>query len=250
MEKRTLLEIVNDVAASMDYETVSDIGETPESEQIARIARSAYYELLSKDDWPHLKTLVQLQALNDPAKPNFLKVPDDIAEVWNIRYNTTPFGEDKQTSRPIRFYAHPSDFIEKILGRDTTAPNVIEVEYNNIPLYIRNDRPPKYCTTFDDQYIVFDSFDENVDSTLQSSRVLVEGLRSPPWSASNTFTPDLPARLFPVYVSKVRILANSYLRQVRVREDEYDNRTGMNRLRRKMRVSQPIRRVHYGRRQP
>lgn len=249
MEKRTLLEIVNDVATSLDYETVSDIGETPESERIVRIARMCYMEIMSKEDWPHLKVVTRLESLSDPTKPFMLKIPTDLAEIHTIRYETTPDGSDRKTWQTIEYLPFPNDFLDKVLTRDTSRDEieVYETEEGiSIPVYI--DRFPSFCTTFDDVHLVFDAFNEDVDSTLQNSKTVVNGISSKGWVNSNTFVPDMPARMFPLYEAKVRVKANEYLRQVRLSEDLYETRSGFNRLRRKTRVSEENRKPRYGRR--
>lgn len=250
MEKRNLLEIVNDVAASLDYEEVSDIGDTPESEQIVRIARSAFNQLSVDSDWSHQRVLSALTALDDPDHPNALAIPDNIIEVYEIKYDKREFGETRKNFEHVPFYVYPQDFLDCVLDRDDTDDDITLYDTpgdNSISLPIRTDRAPEFCTTFDDKYVVFDSFDSEVDSTLQQSKNMVIGLSSASWQNTNTFVPDMPARMFPVFLAKVRVLANQYLRQVTSREDLHDLRSGINRLRRKQRLTQQHRRPNYGR---
>lgn len=249
MDQRTLLEIVNDISVTLDFETVSDIDETPESERIVRLAKMVYQGLMANGDWPHLKTLTRLEALNDPERPTFLKIPNIIAEITSVRYEITDAGDEKRQFKEVEYFEHPSDFLDKVLHRDTSRDNVeILQNHEGVPIPVFNSQPPTYCTTFDDTYLVFDSYDINIDSTLQSHKSIVEGLRGYHWHNENTFVPEMPGRMFPVYMAKLSLVAGEKLRQTYSQEDAYDARVGISRLRRKSRVIPEKRKPRYGRR--
>ena len=69
--KKTLLEIVQNILNEMDSDEINSIDETVEASQVAQIVRSCYDEIISRDNWPHLKKMVQLEASDDITKPNY-----------------------------------------------------------------------------------------------------------------------------------------------------------------------------------
>ena len=59
--RMTLLEIVQDVLNDIDSDNVNSIRDTVESEQVAAIVKSCYFEMIGNRNWPHLKKLFQLE---------------------------------------------------------------------------------------------------------------------------------------------------------------------------------------------
>jgi len=249
MEKRTLLEIHNDVAVSLDYEEVSTLGETPESDQVARIIRNEYSKLMDRLDWPHLKIVTELNGLGDTARPNFMEVPSTVAMITDIRYDVTKVGDPNQIISKIKFYENPDDFLNKVYSRNTSDSNV--VVYNTaegIPIWTINDQPPTFCTTFDDNILIFDSFDNLTESTLQGSKSIVRALKGSAWVEDDNFTPDIPVNLFSTFVSKCKLVANEQLRQVTLRTEGRDFQIGLNHASRQIRIKNSVRKPNYGRR--
>jgi hypothetical protein len=73
-----------------------------------------------------------------------------------------------------------------------------------VPLFITNNAAPSYWTSFDDKHIVFDSYNADVDTTLQSSKCYCYGEREPEWTSTDEFIPDIPAKMFPYFVSETK----------------------------------------------
>lgn len=248
MEKRTLLEIINDCMVSMDGETVSDISDTPESEQVARIIRNEYSKLMSRLDWKHLKVVDQLDGLADVTQPNFMKVPATIAQIDSIRYDATETGDTNKNIVDVTFYEDPNDFLDMIYSRNTGDSNVsIFTTDDGIPIWTLTDEAPSYCTTFDDDTIIFDAYNAAEDSTLQASKSIVRGLRSSGWTENKDFTPNMPIDMFPLFVSKCKVIVNEQLRQLSLPSELRDSEILLNRQRRKSRVNNVNRKPNYGR---
>jgi hypothetical protein len=249
MEKRTLLQIINDVAVSMDYETVNDISDTPEAERIARIARNEYSKLMSIDEWPHLKVVAPLEGLSDVTQPNFMRVPALVAQIDSIRYTSTETGDTDESIGNVEYIENFNEFLDKIYQRNTSddAIEIFETD-DGIPIWTYTDRAPTFCTSFDDDIIIFDAYNADEDSTLQSSKSLCIGLRAVAWEDDKDFIPALPINMFAMYISKVKVVANEQLRQVALTTEANDYQFHFNRLSRKKRVNQPTNtRPNYGR---
>lgn len=249
MERRTLLEIVNDVNASMDYEAVDSISDTPEAEQVARLVRGEYFKFASLFEWDHIKTTTKLEGLGDTDYPTTMKIPNTVAQVVGIRYLTTESGADNENISVITFYENPQDFLDKIYLRNT-SDDTVDLLYDNaegIPLFIKTDEGPNYATTFDGIHIVFDSYDSDVDTTLQQSKSVVTGYKASAWINTNSAYPDLNVELFPLFITKCKLICNEQIRQVTLRQESRDFIRMFNRLKRKTRVQVPHRKPNYGR---
>ena len=247
MIKLSLLEIIQDVLSSASNDAVTDVGETEDSEQILKIAKSVYYEMMARADWPHLKSTKTLEGLGDSAKPAMMKVPADIVEIQNIKYDTTQLGETQIKWTAIDL-VDKEEFLDRIYERDSSATYIqVMTTADGIPIFIRNDQGPSYCTTFDDVYLIFDAFDSAVDTTLIAAKSQANVIISPTWTNSNSFIPNMPPRMFPTYLAKVRALAHELLEQRTLDIDAADGKRGLNRLTRKTAISKPVLKRNYGR---
>ena len=247
MEKFTLLQIVQDVLASMGNDKVTDIGESEDAEDVAKLVRLEYDKLMAADDWKHLKTVKNLTSGGDSTKPTMMKVPTDVAEVTDIRYNKIKSGETAPNWDKIDIL-EPADFMNIILERSTDASNVSSYTLaDGAQIIYYNDTAPSCCTSFDDEYIIFDAIDTGIDTTLQASKSIAEVINLITWTETNSFVPDMPARMFPTLMSRCRVIANELIEQRSIKIDAADAKSGLNRLRRKTAVTQQVTKRKYGR---
>ena len=247
MEKFTLLYMVQDVLASMGNDKVSDITESEDSEDVAKIIRLEYDKLMSDDDWAHLKTVTRLTAVGDSTKPTMMQVPTNVAEVTDIRYNKIELGDTAPKWRSVTIM-EPVDFLNMVLERNTDNSAIDSFTTDEgVQILYYNDRAPEYCTSFDDEYIIFDAIDTAVDTTLQHNKAVAEVIMQPSWSVANDFIPDMPARMFSTLLAKSRVVANELIEQREIKVDADDARSGRNRLRRKAAVTKQVNKRNYGR---
>lgn len=247
----TLLEVVQRTLDAMNHNSVNSISDTIEATQIAKEARNVYYELMDRDDWPHLLKAQPLEAVSDTARPNYLKIPVDVVRIDRIRYEITQSGDTNRTFDEIDFL-EPNEFLEYVLQRNSSDSNVTVVtSFGGIPMFVRNDQRPYYWTTFDDDYIVFDSYDSVVDTTMQSSKSIVHCKEIPTWTHSDTFVPDMPDQMFSTFVAEVTAAAFNYWKQGTSVRDETRAARGISRLRKDAeKHNEHEQKVNYGRRRP
>lgn len=209
--KMTLLEIVQDVLNDMDSDEVNSISDTVEATQIANICRSVFYDVITTVDLPEHAELMTVTGLSNSAKPNFMDA-DGITEIKELRYNVSEtLGE---LEYKLINYVPPDEFVQRIVTRDTTATEVILVQdpTSGISLPIINDKMPDYYTSFDDRYLCFDSYKSTVDTTLQTSKTMVLGIKIPSFSMVDSATPDMDDTIFPYYLAEVKSRALSLLK--------------------------------------
>lgn len=229
--RMTLLEIVQRVLSAMNHDSVNSISSTVESRQIAEEAMVTYYDLMDRDEWPHLLQLIQLEGLSDTTKPNYMKIPAEAVRIDDIRYEDTISGGTNRSFKRIHQLT-PSEFLDMVLCRNSSDSNITVVEnHNGIDMFIENDKAPEYWTTFDDEYIVFDSYDSAVETTMHANKSMVQAKVIPLWSSTDTFIPDMPDQMFSVYLSEVTAAAFTYWKQGQSPKDEQRASRGISRLR-------------------
>lgn len=79
--------------------------------------------------------------------------------------------------------------------------------------FYKNDRQPQYCCILSNYYVIFDSYDNSQDSTLQASKSMCFGQVVPTFKLVDTFIPDLDAQQFPLLINEAKALAFYELKQ-------------------------------------
>lgn len=217
MSKKTLLGIVQDILSSMDGDEVNTIFETTESSQVARCVSESYDIILSNSDLQEHIGLFELTPLG-PTKPVLMQMPSNASSIEWIKYNRKNSLDDYPQMQPIsylpldefvqRMYQLPSQ-IESDIGSFSHIINNSEIE-----IYYRNNVPPSWYTTLDDDLLLFDSYDSELESNLQDQNSLAFGKLSPVFQMIDTFVPPLGASKFQLLIQEAKAQAFAELRQV------------------------------------
>lgn len=246
--KMTLLEQVQDILSDMNSDNVNSIFDTVEAQQCANMIRSTYYSTITQGKWPHLSRLFRIASSGDNTKPTHMYIEDQIKEIHWVKYDVRENSTDPIKYRDIA-WMEPHDFVTHVMSRDASKDNVDSVfDYNGTPLLIINDHAPSYYTTFDDQYLVFDSYNKDVDSTIQHSKTQAYGSIIPEFEMLDEFVIDLPAKAFPSFHNECKSVA--FLRIKEVFDAKADDAARKGRFalaREKRRVSNGVRYPNYGR---
>lgn len=199
----------------MDSDEVNSISDTTESLQVASIVKETFYFLIDNRKIPENNGLLQLTALGDTTHPSHMKAPTNYQTIDWIKYDIVKTGDTAPVFRDIRFIDNVS-FLSMINSRDPNASNIIPItDITSLStLLIRNDSHPEVWTSFDDEYVVFDSYDSAIDVTLQQSKTMAFGKQEPAWSQVDTFIPDLDSSLFSLLLNEAKAQAFITLKQV------------------------------------
>ena len=189
--KRTLLELTQSILNDLDGEPVNSIFDTEEAIQYANVVRDTYFNIVAARQTPEHDELIKLTALSDSARPNFFKYPDNVKEIRLFEYN----GKEVYWRDPIKFLESLPTAGQDDVGTTTDPVSGITLTY-------RNSKDPRYYTSFDNQYIVCDSYDMSVDTTLQESKTRCWGTKYPTFTLSDSFVPDLNETLFPYLLAE------------------------------------------------
>lgn len=246
--KMTLLEIVQNILSDMNSDEVNHISDTTESMQVASVVRDTYYELASNRLWPTNKQLITLTALSNSARRTHLRIPDNVAEVRDIRYNCKKITDTADKWTGIKQMS-PDEFLDMSLARDISKTNVeYSTDISGLVLYILNDTAPTYWTTFDDEYIIFDSYDNDVDSTIQQSKIIAQADLTPDFRMEDNYVPDLPTKAFPFFLSEAKSVSFNTVKQApNQKEEQRSRRQRIWLAREKWRTQDGIVRPDYGR---
>lgn len=247
--KLTLLEMVQDILSDMNSDEVNSINETTEALQVAQIIKSTYFELLDGKNWPHLRKLLPLDASGDNTRPVYMKVPELIKELEWIEYDCKKITETRDNWKTIR-YVTPDEFVRRTSRYNSDSDDVVGItDFSGVKLLIKNNAAPEFYTSFDDEWVVFNSYDMLVDTTLQGSKTRCSAYVSPGWQMLDTFIPDLPSEMFSALLAEAKSTAFLYIKQAANQKAEQQAQRQRARMsRRAFQVAGGIRLPAYGRR--
>lgn len=212
--KLSLLQMVQDILNDLDSDTVNSIDDTVEAGQVAQIVKTCFNEMMNNRNWPHQRKLMQFDVVGTLAKPNYIITPDTVKELELFQY-------DKRKTEDSRFlyseitYKEPDDFLRFISTRNGNDINTqTVVDFSGTALLIRKDIAPTYWTSFDDTYIITDSYDSAVDSTIKKSKTQFLAYCIDEWVHEDSAIPAMPAEAFPALLEEAKSTAFFVLKQM------------------------------------
>jgi hypothetical protein len=196
--KKTLLEIVQSILSDMDSEDVNTISDTLEAQQIAGVVEDTFYNIVATRDIPEHHSLIKLTALSDTSYPTHFIFPDNVKAITGLWYDKSALGTLEYGD--IKWVA-PETFLSRTDGRSSDYVSVADKSAGT-NLRIGTAQMPTFYTSFDDEYIVMDSYDNTVDTTLTSSKIRAMGSTIPVFSQTDAYVPDLDATMFPYLIAE------------------------------------------------
>lgn len=206
MAKKTLLEIVQDILSDMTDDEVNSISDTVESMQVAVIVKSTYEAMISNKNWPHLRKVIQLDATTDSELPNYLTLPEGIKECLRVEYNKRTESDLTRDRWEEVKWVEPDEFLIMTAAYNTKNTNVQRItDYGGADILIKNDQHPSFYTSFDDTNLVFNSYNINVEDTLQNSKNRAIVYKEPEeLLLIDTAIPNLPSEAFPALIAEAK----------------------------------------------
>lgn len=221
--KMTLLDLVVDILNDLDGDEINSIDDTTESQQVAQIVKSTFFALMHVRNWKSKSQLLQLIASGDDALPTHVTLPDNLSELTFVNYDCARENQGRKIYRPVR-YVYPDEFLRRQNQYDDSTDYVdIIQDPSGVELMIRNDMPPTVWTSFDDNVLVFDSYDKAVDDTIQTSKIQAMGFVTPGWEHTDTFIPPIPEEEFTLLLEEAKSRAALKLRQVADQKAEQES---------------------------
>lgn len=218
MAKMTLLEIVQNILSATDSDEVNSISDTVESLQVANVVRETYDEQFNNITEPSFKGLIQLEGLSDVIRPNYMRVPDTVGNFEWIRYR-----DDRNDGRfGVVDYYEPEEFLERQFQYTTSSDNTFLTTdpVSSVQYYIKTNISPRIYTLFDNNYIAFDSYDSDYDTTLHAAKTAAFGAKLQPFLLEDDFIPSLDANLFPLLLAEAKSTSFINFKQITSTKEE------------------------------
>lgn len=211
--KRTLIEMVQDILSALDAEEVNSIDDTLEATQVANIIKNCYLNMATTRNWTGQRKLLSFNHSATLDRPTHIRSPENIKEMILFKYNVAK--EDDQMEYREISYREPDVFLRLVSSRGVDTPNTkIITDTGGTPLVIITNKPPSYWTSFDDTYIVCDSYDSQVDDTLKASKTQVLAYMYPEFKLLDSFVPEMPAEAFQALYNESKSIAFVEVKQV------------------------------------
>lgn len=223
--KYNLLEIVVDILNDMDGDFINSIDDTEEALQVAQIVKSTYQAMMSNRNWPHTARVINITPFANSLLPTHTTLPDNVKELISVYYDTKRNGETRLNYRQIK-YLDPDDFLRLVNQRNNDDVNCDVIQDpSGVKLLIMTNKAPEYYTSFDDETMVFDSYDSSVDNTIQANKTQVRAYTIPTFEMSDDFIPDLPDEAFTALIEEAKSKAMFKLKQTQdIKSEQEANR--------------------------
>lgn len=198
--KRTLLQVVQDYLDATSGFYVDSIFETDESQQVAKIAERVYYQMVQTyDNLLFTMKETTLDSASDPSRPNYMLLPQGIKKIQEskIYYNVSQ--DPLKLEYSLIEYLPPLDFLEITLHSSTSTSIIVE-GFDHSFMNIQTNQFPKYCTSFDNKYVVFDSYHSEYDTSLQSSKSKIVSSGEEVFLQEDDFIIPVPSHLSEAYL--------------------------------------------------
>lgn len=231
MAQMTLLEMVQDILSDLDSDTVDSYTDTVESQQVAQIINTTYFNMIDGRDWPHLYTFFRLESNTaSGTRPTHMTLPSSVIDVEYIKYDCAGVDDVDEKFRKMTFMEPPA-FMDMLHNRKSTASNIEEVLGNSGTVYnIYNDRPPQFFTTLGETTLIFDAYDGAVDDTLLVTKTQCYGKLYPSVTMDDDLLFPLPVNAYSMLLNEAKAVASLTLKQVPNPKAEQHSQTQRRRM--------------------
>lgn len=202
--QRTLLQVVQSYLDRTSGFYVDSIFETDESQQVAKIGEDVFYRMLQ--EYPNLLFTMQemtLDSLADTTKPNYLSIPQRIQKIQESKIYYNVSRTDNEISFKEIKYLPPTKFTDYVTTRGTSTNTETVIGFDGSETVVPNKQWPTYCTSFDNKYVVFDSYHSDYDTVLQSSKTKIVASSEPVFLLEDDFVIPIPDALSETYLDMV-----------------------------------------------
>lgn len=215
--KFSVLEMTQEILQAMESDEVNSINDTVESNSVAVILRSVFYDLAVDLNLPEHETLFELNASGDVLKPTLMTVPDNASKIHWIKYDNKTALDTRSDMREVNFMPF-EEFLERQRGLQNQISDAGEMTFTlhgeSFPILYASNKQPQWWTSVDDRSVLFDSYDDSLDSTLQKSKTMCHGVMYPVFLLEDSFIPDIDPSAFSLLKNRAKVRAFAELKQV------------------------------------
>jgi len=222
--KRTLLQMVTEVAANISSDEVSTLAtDSIEVQDILRLTKNALEDLLNRNEWEFLRD--QPMLLEAGTALNQLTIPTNVRKIQTVKYRRLEGGA--QTGFTTLRYMLPAEFLERLQKNKPTDANTDTVTIGGVEAYIRNNKQPRYWTSFDELTVHFDSYDaaQNASGIDAADSAILATVHMD-WTGSDdeTWIAPIPQNVFTLWLQEATADCSVKLRQAEDSREERKSR--------------------------
>lgn len=227
--KRTLLELTQDILASMDGDEVTAITDTAESAQVANIIRQCFYEIAANAKLPEHFSIFELTETST-SSPTIMTKPTDVISLSWVKYDNMLTADSPVTDYREVTFVPWDQFHRAMMMSDSDDTEVTRFNYtvgsDTIPFIYRTDRFPMFYSTYNDSTIVFDSINTDEDTFMRKTKTMCYGLKESSWSHTDSAVPSLDHKLSNLLFQNAKAQCFMELKQVENPSAERKSRRG------------------------
>jgi hypothetical protein len=143
--------------------------------------------------------------------------PLNVVNISWIKYDREMTGDGYQQFQDIK-YLDQDSFLQRMFLISTLDSNTftfqLPIGTSFITIQGYNNVSPTYWTSWDNNILLFDSYDNTLDTTLQSIKSIAYGLVDPlPFQEVDSFVPDLDDQAFTMLLNASKSMAFAELKQ-------------------------------------
>lgn len=246
MAKKTVLQFVQEIGDAITSDEIDTLDESVEATSIATILKQTYEEVISRKSWKFLKGRVRVfDARTSTLKCNLL-IPADVTRLECVKYKDTN-GKPQELT-----FLEPCDFVDKLMQRNPLLDNVETItNADGVDLYIANDTPPRYYTSFDEVEVTLDAYETTKsDGVVPQDSVIIATVIPVVDFTDPGATLPVPERMDTLILNESIATANYRLRQTAdPRSERLARRQNISLRENEPKTRDEDREVTYGRRQ-
>lgn len=201
--QRTLLQVVQTYLDATSGFYVDSIFDTDESQQVANVAERIYYKMVQ--EYPNLLFTMKdrtLDAVSDVTRPNYMLIPKEIQRIQESKVWYDVSDDASKVSYKEVQYLPPLDFIS-IMRRNTSDETILVEGYDESEMVVVTNKHPSYFTSFDNKFVVFDSYKKSIDDSLQASKTRIVASEEEVFLVEDDFVIPIPSHLSETYMDMV-----------------------------------------------
>lgn len=213
--KLTNLDYVQNILSAMSSDEVNSVSDTTESLQVLQILKTTFFNMVARANLPEQKELYQLDPSLNVLEPVLMFIPEGKKSLEWIKYydaDTAALQYKYVSVIPMQ------QFLDFVDGYDPSESYIDTMNFTtNSETFLfnyRNDVQPQYCTVISDYYVIFDAYNNLLDTTLQASKTQCFGLVEPEWQDTDSFIPTLDDGQVPLLLNEAKALAFFELKQI------------------------------------
>lgn len=215
----TLLEMVQDILSAMDSDEVNSISDTTEAQQVATAIKHAYFDIMSRSNSSESFDLFELNPSGNISWPTVMFLPPNVMDLLWVKYDKRQDGDVDPSWNKVQYLPQDVFFDQVMTYRNQGQNDVVHFQIpgpnsSSIDYYALNNKAPDWYTSFNDNMIVFDSYDSGIDATLMKDKTVAYGELGKPFQMTDAFVPELDSRNFSLLYNEAKASCFADLKQV------------------------------------